>query len=453
MTQQTGKFQQTHATLGLDLIVKDGLVGRINDVEFDQGSSFCLISIGSQGKKVIAKELVRVHDDRCGAYARAELILVAIQDLSASPKLPMTKELHALSNIRKRLLREDGPYRQAYCAAMQGFSIAFPVNIRATNDQTLWTEGYSDGKRTRDAMLTGMKEIRIIDHVLKPTVAGYSPAQFKAVWRDERAGIDYAEPPKELPEIRNSTGAVVPGSGVLVGAGIPAEERLRNEVDRASELLRDMFGVAVEKRYNSNGRSGGAYVITDSEDHGIGSNSSIGISIALANGGDSLRFNANVTAAYLHDATLATCGGAGGLFSPYAYPQVRSVDDALDWIKANSKLRLQEGDLLEADAKATVTAVWSDWFDNPFRAIKATAEARGKPEDYMQALEVLRASADWDNLDLGTYLDDVLQEIGGATNIVCQCDRDTVTGRRFRAAYDDVSQHIERDDCSRSPGM
>ncbi|MBR8189050.1 hypothetical protein KDW82_08260 [Burkholderia vietnamiensis] len=257
----------------------------------------------------------------------------------------------------------------------------------------------------------------------------------------------------DAPPIRNSAGAVVPGTGMLVGAGVPAEEKLRKEVDRAAALLHDTFGVAVEKRYNSDGRSGGAYLITDSDDRGIGSNSSIGISIGLANEGGSLRFNANVTATCLHDTTLATCGRAGGLFGPYAYPQVRSVEDALDWIKTNSTLRLRERNLHEAHEKSPVTVIWSDWFNNPFQAIKAAAESHGKPEDYMRALEVLRTSADWDNFDLDTYLDDVLQEIAGETNIVCQSDRDTVTARRFRAAYDVASEDVEGAERRCSPGM
>ncbi|KVX33911.1 hypothetical protein WT31_09565 [Burkholderia territorii] len=240
---------------------------------------------------------------------------------------------------------------------------------------------------------------------------------------------------------------------MLVGAGVPAEERLCKEVDRAAALLHDTFDVAVEKRYNSDGRSGGAFVITDSDDRGIGSNSSIGISIGLANEGGSLRFNANVTATCLHDTTLATCGRAGGLFGPYAYPQVRSVEDALDWIKTNSTLRLRERNLHEPHAKSPVTVIWSDWFNNPFQAIKAVTESHGKPEDYMRALDVLRTSAEWDNFDLKTYLDDVLQEIAGETNIVCQYDQDTVTARRFRAAYDVATEDIERAERRCSPGM
>lgn len=86
------------------------------------------------------------------------------------------------------------------------------------------------------------------------------------------------------------------------------------------------------------------------------------------------------------------------------------------------------------------TVRWSAWFDNPFKAIKAAAEACGKPEDHVRALDVLRASAEWENFSLEPYLDDVLQEIAGETNIVCQLASDDFSGRRFRAAYDDVPE-------------
>jgi hypothetical protein len=86
----------------------------------------------------------------------------------------------------------------------------------------------------------------------------------------------------------------------------------------------------------------------------------------------------------------------------------------------------------------TTSTQWSAWCDNPFKAIKAAADARGTPADYERALDVLRASAEWENFDLENYLDDVLQEIGGETNIVCQYDGDKATGLRYRAAYDDA---------------
>jgi hypothetical protein len=110
------------------------------------------------------------------------------------------------------------------------------------------------------------------------------------------------------------------------------------------------------------------------------------------------------------------------------------------------------GHILAPEPKAT-TAQWSDWFDNPFKAIKAASEARGTPNDYDRALDVLRRSAEWENFDFDHYLDDVLQEIGGETNIVCQYDGDRASGRRFRAAYDEGPEVVASADRSLSPDM
>ncbi|VVE35732.1 hypothetical protein [Pandoraea terrigena] len=139
----------------------------------------------------------------------------------------------------------------------------------------------------------------------------------------------------QRPEIRDSLGAVVPGTGMLVGAGVSAVDRLTYAMDRAAEFLRDTFDVSVEKRYNSNGRSGGAFVITDPDARGIGSNSSIGISVGLT-AEDSLRVNVYVEAVYLYDTTLAT--REGSMFGAYAYHPVGSVEEALKWIAENAKV-------------------------------------------------------------------------------------------------------------------
>ncbi|WP_176331408.1 hypothetical protein [Burkholderia vietnamiensis] len=111
------------------------------------------------------------------------------------------------------------------------------------------------------------------------------------------------------------------------------------------------------------------------------------------------------------------------------------------------------GDELERPEPKATTAQWSDWFDNPFKAIKAASEARGTPNDYDRALDVLRRSAEWENFDFDHYLDDVLQEIGGETNIVCQYDGDKASGRRFRAAYDEGPEVVASTDRSVSPDM
>lgn len=80
------------------------------------------------------------------------------------------------------------------------------------------------------------------------------------------------------------------------------------------------------------------------------------------------------------------------------------------------------------------TVVWSEWFENPFHAIKAIAETNGTPCDFEKAIVSLtEVAAAWKSFDAETLLDDVLQEVAGATNIVCQECHHT---RQFRAAYD-----------------
>ena len=80
------------------------------------------------------------------------------------------------------------------------------------------------------------------------------------------------------------------------------------------------------------------------------------------------------------------------------------------------------------------TVVWSEWFENPFHAIKAIAEANGTPCDFEKAIVSLtEVAAEWQLFDAVTLLDDVLQDVAGATHIVCQQCPHT---HQFRAAYD-----------------
>jgi hypothetical protein len=113
------------------------------------------------------------------------------------------------------------------------------------------------------------------------------------------------------------------------------------------------------------------------------------------------------------------------------YGDVEKVGDAL--------VAFGEGTERATDRAVAVGARWTDWFENPFKAIKAAAEARGTPQDYGLALDVLRESAEWDIFTSANFLDDVLQEIAGKTNIVCQYDdeRRFQSTATYRAAYDE----------------
>ncbi|MBR8290494.1 hypothetical protein [Burkholderia cenocepacia] len=163
---------------------------------------------------------------------------------------------------------------------------------------------------------------------------GYRPESSEEAWSTHQ-GL-WVVPPQaaKLPEIRECVGAVAPGSGgYLVGAGKAESPALDDLVDNAAELLRTTFGVAVEKRYNSDGRSGGSWVVTDGKSLAIGSNSGIGINVRLTESG-SFIFHVYVKIEHLRNASLATCNG----FGKYAYPEVASIPDALNWIQVNVKL-------------------------------------------------------------------------------------------------------------------
>ncbi|MGX0608633.1 hypothetical protein [Ralstonia pickettii] len=102
-----------------------------------------------------------------------------------------------------------------------------------------------------------------------------------------------------------------------------------------------------------------------------------------------------------------------------------------------AKNRQQDGALKRSQGnggEGQAEHVWTDWFENPFHAIKAVAEVAGVPEQFDRVLQVMRESATtWTNFDCDQYLDDLLQEIAGATSIVCEQDPTT---KMYRATYD-----------------
>lgn len=100
------------------------------------------------------------------------------------------------------------------------------------------------------------------------------------------------------------------------------------------------------------------------------------------------------------------------------------------------------------------TTQWSQWFDNPFHAIKAAADANGTPEDFDKAIVSMTepAAAWYQNFDGANMLDDILQEIAGATNIVVQSDEGK-PNLKYRAAYlsgddDDDENGADREYCT-----
>ena len=79
---------------------------------------------------------------------------------------------------------------------------------------------------------------------------------------------------------------------------------------------------------------------------------------------------------------------------------------------------------------------WTLPFTNPFQAIKVAAIQNGTPEDFDKAVAVFAESAEWSNFDYNSYTDDLLQEIGGRTNIVVQYLNNGNAVSEYRACYD-----------------
>jgi hypothetical protein len=69
--------------------------------------------------------------------------------------------------------------------------------------------------------------------------------------------------------------------GIAAGGGFAAPPDLRDTVNNAAKALADLYGGAdIQIRFNSNGRSGGAYLVTHPADHLFG-NAEVGISAKL----------------------------------------------------------------------------------------------------------------------------------------------------------------------------
>lgn len=66
--------------------------------------------------------------------------------------------------------------------------------------------------------------------------------------------------------------------GIAAGGGFPPAPNLQTTVNDAAQALTDLYGGAdVQVRFNTNGRSGGAFLITQTADHLFG-NAEVGIS-------------------------------------------------------------------------------------------------------------------------------------------------------------------------------
>jgi hypothetical protein len=78
--------------------------------------------------------------------------------------------------------------------------------------------------------------------------------------------------------------------------------------------------------------------------------------------------------------------------------------------------------------------IWSPWYTSPFTAIGEIAQ----PGDWPKVKEVVAQSMElWSFIVPEEYLDELLQEIAGWTNIVVQTTSSTGTNPTiYRASYD-----------------
>ncbi len=82
-------------------------------------------------------------------------------------------------------------YRQGRNAAITGYSIQYPTNIRSRADKTDFESGWGDGYGFRTSLLSGMETIKFGNQEAVPAIAGFKEGDYKAVWRDEGSGKDY----------------------------------------------------------------------------------------------------------------------------------------------------------------------------------------------------------------------------------------------------------------------
>lgn len=134
--------------------------------------------------------------------------------------------------------------------------------------------------------------------------------------------------------IERSTGIAI-GYGFVAGGGYAgATEELDTLVQDAAEALADAYAMPVTIRFNSDRRSGGAWLKTNPVD-AIGRNAEIGIGARLCDG--RCIVTAHIGAAALVDKALAT-GNVDDPTRAYYDGVHESIEDALEFVQAHGRL-------------------------------------------------------------------------------------------------------------------
>lgn len=158
------------------------------------------------------------------------------------------------------------------------------------------------------------------------------------------------------PRTRRDVGVVVPSTGGMVAGGGQPEATVGDWVKRAAKLLESMFVEPIDVRFNSNGKSGGAFVSLDDNPNvfarrtlQLGANqfsrSSLGDrQRVIERGGDPdgpdlfVSAVAMVSASFLQRPDLADKGVEGKELHAYLY--FKSLDDGAQWIRNNIRPEL-----------------------------------------------------------------------------------------------------------------
>lgn len=120
--------------------------------------------------------------------------------------------------------------------------------------------------------------------------------------------------------ISRSAGIPIAGSAYVAGGGLSGvTDALDSVVEQAAQLLADTYGMNVTVRFNSDRRSGGAWLLTHPVDR-VGANAEIGLCASLTGDGE--------VTVYAHASERALNAPASG----YAHAPQPNLQAAIAWL-------------------------------------------------------------------------------------------------------------------------
>ncbi len=153
--------------------------------------------------------------------------------------------------------------------------------------------------------------------------------------------------------IRRHAGIPIPGTPYAVGAGYQGiTHELDETVQRAAEMLADAFGIDVEIRFNTDRRSGGAWLVDDKP--GLSGNASVGLCAGLRAQRpegltdeqwwdmpiedhrrlpEAIEVDTYINGDHLSDPSLANQGNPGDRYASHDHA---TLEDGLAWLQAHA---------------------------------------------------------------------------------------------------------------------